>query len=156
MSIMGISEADLQHVGWNLTVAAGVAFSCGLLARRVTIFAHWPIHKYIKTPTDSPKVEHVLNISRWMGVAAGMGAAGLLQWTMSGSRLGFIHNPSLDKMFKFAAGQALLGLVLDRWIQTHRPLFIGFGVAIACADHWSRYSLLGMGALGALAGGAKI
>jgi hypothetical protein len=156
MPITGISGSDLKHASWNFTVATGVALTCGWVARRVCTYAHKRAHYYLKPKPQSTEAKRAWNIAQWTGVAAGVGVASLVHWKISGSRFGLIHNPSLDKMLKLGAGQAALGLALDLWIKTGRPFFTGFGAAVAAAGLWSRYSLIGIGAIGALVGVGKI
>lgn len=155
MPIMGLSGTDLKHAGWNLTVAAGVVVACAFLAKRVSLYAYGYTSKYLKARPGTPESQRAWNIAGWTGVAVGIGAASLMNWKISSSRFGLINNPSLDKMFKLGTGQAALGLALDSWIESF-PFFTGCGSAIAAAGHWNRYSLIGIGAIGAVLGGGKI
>jgi len=152
MSILGITSSDLRNAGWNLTAAAGITATCAVVALIVKTNSFNVLAPTSRSSDPSSTDEKVLAHSRWKGFAAGLSVAWLISAKLSNSPHALIHNPSLDKMLKFAFIQTVFGGILDRTLRSSNHVFTIFGAAVAAAGYWSRYSLFVFGAFGALIG----
>jgi hypothetical protein len=127
---MTISCLDLKHAGWNL-----------MLGYAVTNI------KIIAEVKQGGEIYHV----KWVKLIAGLGAAALINWSLSGSRFGIIHNPSLETMVKLGIIQSMAGCALDLWVAEDKfPTRTLLGAGAALAAYAPRYALFGFGAYGIL------
>lgn len=158
MPIMGISGSDLKNNGWNLAVAVGMTASSAVVAWGVgrlvsKIFDHVsPLHQ-LTSPNQIHKRKQKEQLTQLkLGLVAGIGATWYINSKVSASRYALITDPSLGKMFKLGAIQTAIGFLID-WMRKGEAPFCGvLGAGAAVAGHWSRYSYIGFGLLGALAG----
>jgi hypothetical protein len=158
MTIMGISGADLKNNGRNLAVAAGMTASSAVVA--------WAVGKLVATIFNnvSPPSPHASNkqiLKReeqveftqfGLGLVVGVVTVGYINSKVSASRYAFITDPSLSKMFKLGVIQAATGYLIDYLRKGEDPFLAALGAGAAVAGHWSRYSYIGFGVLGAIAG----
>ncbi len=157
MPIMGISSSDLKNTGWNLAVAAGMTASSGVVAWGVGKLAETIINRFSPLQRGASKAQketresQVFMTQMVLGLATGVGAAWYINSKVSASRYALITDPSLGKMFKLGAVQTIAGFCIDYFV-IEGPFFTLFGAGAAISNHWNRYSYIGFGLLGALAG----
>jgi hypothetical protein len=158
MPIMGISGSDLKNTGWNLAVAAGMTASSAVVAWGVgklvsTVFDRVsPLDQATSSIQEQKRIQKEELTQTGLGLVAGVGAAWYINSKISASRYALITDPSLGKMFKLGAVQAAVGFLID-WMRGGEAPFCGvLGAGSAVAGHWSRYSYIGFGLLGASAG----
>lgn len=158
MPIMGISGSDLKNTGWNLAVAAGMTASSAIVAWGVgklvsTVFDRVsPLDQAASSNQRQKRIEKEEFTQTGLSLVAGVGAAWYINSKISASRYALITDPSLGKMFKFGAVQAAVGFLIDYARGGEAPFCGVLGAGAAVAGHWSRYSYIGFGLLGALAG----
>lgn len=158
MPIMGISSSDLKNTSWNLVVAAGMTASSAIVAWGVGKLASTIINRVYPLPRNAfeaakeTRKEQVGYVKLGLGLTAGVGAAWYINSKVSTSRYALITDPSLGKMFKLGAIQTTVGLLIDLVRQGEVPFCGMLGAGAAIAGHWSRYSYIGFGVLGAAAG----
>lgn len=158
MPIMGISSSDLKNNGWNLAVAAGMTASSAVVAWGVgklvsTIFNHVsPLHQLTSSNQRHKRQQKEALNQLGLGLVAGVGAAWYINSKVSASRYALITDPSLGKMFKLGAIQTAIGFLIDYARGGEAPFCGVLGAGAAVAGHWSRYSYIGFGLLGTLAG----
>ena len=148
MLIMGISSSDLKNAGWNLAVGAGVASGCGLVAYCVKKIG---IAVFQSKDPNVDKTK-VVNLSKWAGIAAGVGVAVYVNLHAPAYRIALINDPSLSKMLKLGLVQTIVGLIGDCIKDFEHPIFMMLGATGALAGYCSRYALICFGAFGALVG----
>ena len=158
MPIMGISTSDLKNNGWNLVVATGMTASSAAAAwgvgKLVSIFYNRviPLTSNYSIAQKNSRHNQRNRARLLLGLTAGVGAAWYINSKISNSRYALITDPSLGKMFKLGVVQSVVGFLIDS-VRGGKVPFVGvLGVGAAVAGHWSRYSYIGFGLLGAAAG----
>ncbi len=147
MSIWGVSGSDFQKAGSNLAVAGAVFSASAALS--------WIVKRVAQSTCAIFKINTSANVVKaiqWTSAAAGIGAAVFINSKLSNSRFAIIGEPALHKVLKVGAVEVIVGLFADGSLHLETPICTFFAIFTAAVSLCTRYSLISVGAWGAIVG----